>query len=550
MRTHPPTRVSAAALAAAWVTVAALAGAVAAASADQSSVPPTATPDPAPGYCTVTGRQSARPATIRRNEWVELEVALSAHCPDEARGRSDILLVVDHSSSMTDDGKYEGSAAAVRQFVSEVDFQRHRVGLLMFNERPWVAQPLTDRADRVLSAFLGVGVPRGGTDIALALSAAEEELRQRGRREAVPIVVLMTDGLSSVEAMIAAGDRSRERGTVLFVIGLGADADQRVLREVASTRDHFYYAPGPELLGEIYQRIAAMIREFSVTNVTLYDRPASGITYVPGSGRPSEPRMGSQLTWRRAFLLSSNTVIAYRLRVPHIGRLTPSAALWVEFTDGDGVLRRVDIPPAALDVLEAEVHAAFLPLAWRNTCRPIKQWVDVALVLDASSSMAGEKLAQALAAARTFVRLIDLTDNRAAIVRYDENAALVLPLTSDRAALLAALDGLNTGRGTRHDRGIEVALAELTGPRGRPENRQAIILLSDGRQVDQPERARAWAEYAWARGVLVYTIALGEDADRDMLRDLADHPAHAYYAPSADQLQQIYERLAGAVRCR
>jgi hypothetical protein len=48
----------------------------------------------------------------------------------------------------------------------------------------------------------------------------------------------------------------------------------------------------------------------------------------------------------------------------------------------------------------------------------------------------------------------------------------------------------------------------------------------------------------------VFTIALGSDADRTMLRDLAGDPGHTYFAPRASDLESIYRRIAGEVVCR
>jgi Mg-chelatase subunit ChlD len=350
--------------------------------------------------------------------------------------------------------------------------------------------------------------------------------------------------------MLAAAQRSRERGTVLFAIGLGADAAQTALREVATSPDHYYFAPGPDLLGEIYQRIADMIRTFSVTNVTVYDALASGVAFVPGSGRPDDPATDGRLAWRRGFLLPEPTTLEYDVRIQRLGDVQPSAEVWVEFTDGDGVLRRAAIEPVRLTVVEPEVHTAFLPLVTRRACHPVRDNVDVVLAVDVSSSMAGEKLEQAVDAAKAFVGLLDTPAVQAAVVRYDEAASLAQPLTGDKAALLRALDGLSTGQGTRLDRGIEAAVTELVGPRHRLDAGSAIVLLSDGRQVEEVDRARAWAEVAWSRQVAVFTIALGQDADRELLRDLADVPGHAYSAPDLAGLRAIYAQLAGAIRCR
>jgi Mg-chelatase subunit ChlD len=517
-----------------------------------ATIGPTASPTPVAsgGLCTITGRQTVDAMRIERGRTVGLTLSIAADCPVQAQGRADIMLVVDISNSMMDYGKHEASKLAVAQFVDDVDFARHQVGLVLFNDSAYVAQPLTDRADRVTRAFDAAGRPSGGTNIAAAIRTADEEIALRGRPAAVSIIVLMTDGLSSEAPMAEAARESRRKGTVIFVIGLGEDAAQAVLRRLASSPEHFAYTPGPEGLAEIYARIAAMIRAFVVTDVWLYDRLGPDVTYAPGTGEPDEPQGAGELAWRRAFILTGATSLTYRVRIDRAGRVRPSGALWADYTDGDGLRRRFHFAPAEVEVVEPEVHTAYLPIAWRDACVPARAWADVVLALDTSSSMAGDKLAQAIAAAKVFLGLLARGGNQAAVVSYDEQARLVHPLSSDVASLEQAVDGLVFGRGTRLDRGIRAATEELTSSRHRAGNLPVIVLLSDGRQLDQPATARDWAEIARMQGIGLYTIALGADADRTMLRDLAGSPARTWYAPGPEDLVTIYDEVAGAVRCR
>jgi Mg-chelatase subunit ChlD len=460
------------------------------------------------------------------------------------------MLAVDISSSMNDFGKFAAAQDAVRAFVSAVDFSRHRVGLVLFNDSAFVAQTISEQPDRVISAMAAVSRGTGGTNIAHAIAMADGELALRARPTAVSIVVLMTDGQSSEEPANAAARTARARGTVLFAIGLGDDAAQDVLRRLASSPEYFYYAPGADGLSDVYARIAALIRTIVVTDVWLTDvqDPAAG--YVPGSGWPVEPTTTGPLRWRTSYVAGVPTIFRYRVRVDQAGQMAPSDRLWVEYVDGDGARRRLDIQPATVDVFEPVIHTIHLPVTFRRRCMPVTQRADVVLALDTSSSMAGAKLEQARQAAKLFVRLLDLPGDQAAIVSYAQAATLVQPLTADLAALEQAVDGLTYTQGTRIDRGIQAGVGELLGPRHRAANRPVLVLMSDGIQLEEPETAHAWAEYAWARGIVVYTVALGGDADRPTLQALADHPSHAYFAPDTEDLRAIYAQVAGAVRCR
>ena len=74
---------------------------------------------------------------------------------------------------------------------------------------------------------------------------------------------------------------------------------------------------------------------------------------------------------------------------------------------------------------------AYLPLILRERCNPEYERSDIALVIDTSSSMTGQKIEDARAAALSFVGMIDLAPGRSqvAVVRYDREAEVVRELT-------------------------------------------------------------------------------------------------------------------------
>lgn len=514
---------------------------------------PTSTPDPATGLCTVTGEQLAEAPQVEIRRPLGMRLRLQADCPLEARGRADIFLVVDTSTSMAELGKFEAAKAAVRKFIDEVDFDRHRVGLIPFSNNPFVAQPLTFNTDYIRRALDAAGPPSGSTNIAAAIAMADTELQIAGRREAVHIVVLLTDGRSAPEPMFAAAEAAKRRGLVLFTIGLGDDAAQAELQRVATSPDHFSFAPGPEALEAIYTRIASMIREVMVTDLVLVDRLGQAVGLVAGSSRPMDPALlaeGRHPTWTIPFLTSDPFVLDYQVTIDRAGRLTPSEAVWVDYADGDGRRRRAAIEPAEVEVIVPDTHWIHLPVLWRNACVPSPHYSDVVLAIDTSASMAGAKLQQAVAAAMTFVDLLDLRTNRAAVVSYDGSSRVVQALTADRVLLQQALYRLSPSPGTRIDLGLMAATEHLMDPIVRSERRPAIVLLSDGQQVEAQPMVYQAAGFARDRGITIYTIGLGEDADRALLRAVAGSPSRAFFAPTAAELADIYREVAGAVGCK
>lgn len=171
----------------------------------------------------------------------------------------------------------------------------------------------------------------------------------------------------------------------------------------------------------------------------------------------------------------------------------------------------------------------------------------VVLAIDTSSSMAGLPLQRAQEAARLFINSIGPNDP-VAIVTFDSQVYLTQDFTTDKAALLRAIDNLGYGGKTAlYDAGVEgvnrAAASDLP--------RRAVILLSDGAEYggrSASSRGAALNE-ALKRGVPVYTIGLGYGFDRTYLTELSNGTnAKFFESPTPDELLQIYQGLANTLR--
>lgn len=194
----------------------------------------------------------------------------------------------------------------------------------------------------------------------------------------------------------------------------------------------------------------------------------------------------------------------------------------------------------------------FLPVLINDPpCDPARQRADIVLVLDTSLSMAGRKLADAQAAARTFVGLVELAPDgdQLAIVQFDSEAEVVQSLTIDRDLVEKAITGLVPREGTFIDRGLNAAVTELSSPRHRTGNAQVAVLLTDGVQTGGPAAALAAAEQANEVGLTLYTIGLGADADGPTLVTMATDPSRYRFAPDSADLAAIYADIASEIRC-
>jgi Mg-chelatase subunit ChlD len=541
-------------LSAALATLAGRAGPAAAGLSDSPTPPsptPTATPVDGPGLCTVGGEHRVGTTSMEIGQALGMALTLRASCPESVKGKADILLVVDYSASMLEQGKFDAAQGAVRQFLDNVDFSLHRVGLVPFSNSAYVAQPLTQNRDYLDLALKNSGGPVGGTNIGEAIATADREMYSTGRRDAVWIIVLLTDGQSAVDPMRRAAAQARDRGMVLFTIGLGQDVAEAELKAIATTPAHYHFAPDAAALTQIYLDIAAMIRAVTVTDIVLVDRLGQVAQYLPGSGLPREPEIpgeGRDLRWRIPFLAGNQVLYSFNVRLQSGGIVEPSEIAWADYTDGDGIRRRYVFPSPKVEVRVPERRYAFLPFLARNHCLPATQRSDVVLALDNSSSMSGPKLQGAVAAARRFIGLLSLPLDRAALVAYAGEAQVLAGLTGDPDTLEAALLALRTGSGTRIDLGLQQAGALLTG-RADPQRRPAIVLLTDGRQ-SAPGDVLGIARGLRARGIAIYTVAFGGDADTALLGAIAGRPDRVFVAEDAGALAEIYAELAATVSCR
>jgi len=201
---------------------------------------------------------------------------------------------------------------------------------------------------------------------------------------------------------------------------------------------------------------------------------------------------------------------------------------------------------------------AYLPLALREACVPGQQRVDVVLAIDTSTSMVqgrtssgGTKLDAAVEAASEFVALLRLdAGDQAAIVAFNDSATVLARLTSDRAALDAALGAISTAEHTCLVCAVDVAATELASERHDPSNTPVLILLTDGKSNPRPaSEAVARSATAKQAGIVVFTIGLGSELDDAALAAIASQPSYYYRAPTADDLEGIYRQIAVTIPC-
>lgn len=174
--------------------------------------------------------------------------------------------------------------------------------------------------------------------------------------------------------------------------------------------------------------------------------------------------------------------------------------------------------------------------------------VNLALVLDRSGSMAGEKIAHARRAARHLVDQLDERDRLTLITFGSEVNTLVESVQATPAAkqrLHQAIDGISELGGTNISGGLEAALAELVSHKSA-YSVSRVVLLSDGQAnmgIVSPEGLSALARNIASHGIGLSTIGVGLDFNELVMEALADYGGGAYHFLSdSEQLTSIFAR--------
>lgn len=166
--------------------------------------------------------------------------------------------------------------------------------------------------------------------------------------------------------------------------------------------------------------------------------------------------------------------------------------------------------------------------------------VNIAMVLDKSGSMAGEKIARAKEAAIGAIERL-APDDIVSIVAYDHVVSVLVPATraSDRARLVGAIRMLEAGGQTALFAGVSKGAEELRKFHDRRRVNR-LLLLSDGQANVGPSSTAELASLGAAlgkEGIGVTTIGLGLDYNEDLMTELAlRSEGNHFFARTAEDL--------------
>ncbi len=168
-----------------------------------------------------------------------------------------------------------------------------------------------------------------------------------------------------------------------------------------------------------------------------------------------------------------------------------------------------------------------------------EKWKDLSLVvvLDKSYSMYGKKIALAKEATKAALDLLEET-HRFGVVTFDWNPYVTIPLqlATNKEWIKDGISRIQASAQTNIYPALERAFEQL---RDSPSKVKHVILLSDGKTY--PDDYEELVTRMTEEEITVSSVAVGEEADRELLADIARWGAgRSYFIEDAEKVQQIF----------
>jgi Mg-chelatase subunit ChlD len=506
--------------------------------------------------CQLNTDKLAEPDLVRIGAPVTVTLRASGRCP----GRYDpvqLMLVVDTSYSMSFDDAMARAKGALLDILRQLNPNAVQVGLVTFDTGGTLESRLTHDIGSVHSAVTRLGTD-GDTLMGAGIELARVELTGDNHGpEAAQIIWLVSDGAfkdQPTAALEAARADGIEVFAVIFPTREYLPEHEAALIEVLGSPDRLLKNIDPQRQRGLVEYATRYVPVPGlVESITVEDWVPDNMRYEPDSASPPAVFQDGRLTWSATDIsATSGLTLTYRLRPRQAGTWPTNVRADAAYVDALGYEGVIPFPVPVIDVEPARLY---LPLLLQNGCARTRRPLDVFLLVDTSGSM-GEpdpsypgrtKLQAAIDAGLAFIDILNFPMDRVGLVSFDDQVVKTVELTLMHQNVEFELITMRPGVGTRIDLGLEAAATqlELTAREGVT---RAVVLLSDGRQNGSREAVLEVADRLKASDVGIYTVALGQDADSDLLVRVASRADMAFVAePSA--LRRVYQGISARLTC-
>jgi len=169
--------------------------------------------------------------------------------------------------------------------------------------------------------------------------------------------------------------------------------------------------------------------------------------------------------------------------------------------------------------------------------------LNVCLVLDTSTSMAGTRLEQVAMAASHFVQQLRRED-LLSIVSFNDQAEVVVPAQSmqEAARFQSRIGSIQTRGGTEILTGLQLGLREVQR-NFRSSFINHLVLITDGRTYGDEDACLKLAQDASEQGIPISAVGIGEEWNEDFMDKLvAKGGGTSLYADHSAEIHSLLER--------
>ena len=189
-----------------------------------------------------------------------------------------------------------------------------------------------------------------------------------------------------------------------------------------------------------------------------------------------------------------------------------------------------------------------LDLMATETERKNKVPLNVCLVLDTSTSMAGSRIGQVIKAAGQFLDQLEDQDILS-VVAFNDRAEVVIPARpgQDLPRLRSRLSTLQTRGSTEILQGLQLGIEEIQR-NARPNSINHLVLITDGRTYGDEQACLDLAERSAEAGIPISAIGIGEEWNEDFIDRLAAKAGGtSLYADKNAEIHSLIDRKLGGL---
>lgn len=163
-------------------------------------------------------------------------------------------------------------------------------------------------------------------------------------------------------------------------------------------------------------------------------------------------------------------------------------------------------------------------------------YYDIALVVDVSGSMSGDRIDLAKTALHTFINAM-MEEDRCCLVKFNSTATLVQELTSDKQLLSSGVNSLHAGGNTSANAGLQKGIFQLTY--NSDSSNKMLVLICDGTVSYAPRTL----ENAINNDITIHCINVTDGSSKAMQTLASKTNGMYYYAATSNDIENALAEL-------